>query len=175
MSQSMNGVISPQDLEVTPQALFSTRFEDLVVGVSFTTPGRTVTETDVVNFSQWTGDTLPVHTDRHWAEQHGLYGRRIANGLLTLSYTVGLLPLDHQRIIALRRVRELVFKRPVFLDDTIHGQGRIDRLLRLDPFGCVVTSLQSVNQDGEIVMRGIFEMLWRLDPAASGSVAEQPC
>lgn len=147
----------------SPASFFSRSFDDLAVGHGFTTGGRTIGETDVVNFATWTGDTLPIHVDRHWAEAYGMYRRRTANGLLVVAYTVGLLPLDGDRVLALRRVRELVFKRPTFLGDTIHARGEIHRLLRFEHYGCVVTRLDSVNQHGEVVVRGRFEMLWRLD------------
>jgi 3-hydroxybutyryl-CoA dehydratase len=150
-----------------PRSLFSSPFTELEVGYEFTTPGRTICETDVVFFSQWTGDTLPVHTDRHWAEENGLYGRRVANGLLVVSYALGLLPLDGDYVVALRRVRELIFKRPVFLGDTVHCEGRIEALRNLDAFGCVVTHLSIRNQDGEVVVRGTFDMLWRMDDPPS--------
>jgi 3-hydroxybutyryl-CoA dehydratase len=143
-------------------AFFSQRFNDLHVGDTFVTQGRTLTETDVVQFAHMTGDTLPVHTDRHWAAEHGLYGQRTANGLLVVSYTVGLLPLDHHQVVALRRVRNLTFKRPAFLGDTIRGIGQIERLMELGPFGCVVCSIKTVNQDNALVVHGVFEMLWNL-------------
>lgn len=149
---------------VTPRRLFSAPFGELNVGDEFATQGRTISETDVVGWSAWTGDTLPVHTDRHWAEQHGLYGRRVANGLLVVSYTLGLLPLDSNYVVALRRIRDVVFKRPVFLGDSVHAVGRIRDLRELGPFGSVVTQVDSCNQDGQVVMRGTFEMLWRLSP-----------
>jgi acyl dehydratase len=142
--------------------MFSQPFEQLRVGDMHTTAGRTVTETDVVMFAHMTGDTLPVHTDRHWAEKEGMYGRRTANGLLTLSYALGLLPLDIVHLIALRRIREVVFKRPVFLGDTIRSRVRITELIDRGAFGCVVVSLQVVNQDDQTVLHGLFELLWKL-------------
>lgn len=145
----------------TPRAHFSLPFDELKVGDRFETGGRTITEADVVNFSVWTGDTLPVHIDRHWAEKNALHGRRIANGLLVISYTVGLLPLDPDRVIALRRINDIVLKRPTFLGDTIHARGEIIGLRNLGRFGCVVTRISTVNQDGHVVALGTFEMLWR--------------
>ena len=143
--------------------MFSQRFEALQVGDTHTTQGRTLTETDVVMFAHMTGDTLPVHTDAHWAEQHAMHGRRTANGLLTLSYAVGLLPLDIENVVALRRIREVVFKRPAFLGDTIRANVRIERLIPRGPFGCVITSLRVTNQADEVILRGTFEMLWHLN------------
>lgn len=146
--------------------LFSQPFEALRVGDSYTTSGRTITETDVVMFANMTGDTLPIHVDRHWAEEFGMFGKRTANGLLTLSYAVGLLPLDIEHVVALRRIREVVFKRPTFLGDTIRSKIRIDRLSERGPFGSVISALQVINQDGDTLIRGSFDMLWKLDSVA---------
>lgn len=156
---------APSD-SFTPAELFDTRFEDLRVGYHFETRGRTVTEADVVNFACWTGDHAPMHMDRHWTENNWIHPERIAHGLLVLSYTVGLLPLHPDRVMALRRIRDVVFKRPTFLGDTLHGRGRIEGLRRYEHFGCVITQLESVNQKDEVVVRGTFELLWRLDPSS---------
>jgi 3-hydroxybutyryl-CoA dehydratase len=158
---------------ITPAELFATRFEDLRVGYQFETRGRTVTEADVVNFAAWTGDRAPMHTDRHWTEKHWIHSELIAHGLLVLSYTVGLLPLHPDRVIALRRIRDVVFKRPTFLGDTLHARGRIDGLRRYEQFGCVITQLESVNQRDEVVARGNFELLWRLDDLSTDPANEE--
>lgn len=158
---------APAADRITPSVLFATRFEELRVGSVFETRGRTVTEADVVNFAAWTGDRAPMHTDRHWTERHWLHPARIAHGLLVLSYTAGLLPLDPDLVLALRRIRDVVFKRPTFLGDTLRARGRVDGLRTYEHAGCVICQLEAVNQHDEVVVRGAFELLWRLDPSPS--------
>ena len=80
--------------------------------------GRTVTEADVAMFAGLTGDFHPQHTDAEWAASSP-FGERIAHGLLVLSLAAGLVDFDPEEVIALRRVRDVVFKRPVRLGDTI--------------------------------------------------------
>jgi acyl dehydratase len=80
--------------------------------------GRTVTEADVVAFAGLTGDFHPQHVDAEWAAQSP-FGERIAHGLLVLSMAAGMVDFDPEEVIALRRVRDVVFKRPVKLGDTI--------------------------------------------------------
>lgn len=55
-------------------------YEDLQVGDSFTSPARTVTETDLVSFAMLSGDWNPIHTDDEFARA-GLYGKRVMHGL----------------------------------------------------------------------------------------------
>jgi len=88
------------------------------------TRGRTITEADVVAFSALTGDRHPQHTDAEWAEASP-FGERVAHGMLVLSYALGLVPIDPERIVALRRIEEVVFKRPVKIGDTIRVEAKV--------------------------------------------------
>jgi acyl dehydratase len=99
-------------------------FEALETGQQFTTRGRTVTEADVVGFAALTGDWHPQHADAAWAEQSP-FGERIAHGMLVVSLAAGLVPFDPGRVMALRRVSDATFKRPVRFGDTLHVEGRI--------------------------------------------------
>ena len=78
--------------------------------------GRTVTEADVTAFAGLTGDFHPQHVDAEWAAQSP-FGERIAHGLLVLSLAAGMVDFDPEEVIALRRVRDVVFKRPVKLGE----------------------------------------------------------
>jgi 3-hydroxybutyryl-CoA dehydratase len=140
-------------------------FDDLAEGASFTTRGRTVTEADVVAFASLTGDFHPLHTDKVWAAR-GPFGERIAHGLLVVGMAVGLAPLDPSRVLALRRVGEAVFKRPVRLGDTVTLSGRITDLKPAgDDAGLVTFAWTIANQDGLTVCRASVELLWRRDGA----------
>jgi 3-hydroxybutyryl-CoA dehydratase len=134
------------------------------VSAPFTSRGRTVTEADVVAFSALTGDWHPQHSDAEWAAQSA-FGERIAHGMLVVSFAVGLVDFDPQRVIALRRVRDVVFKRPVRLGDTIHVEGDESERREVDDQTALVTwSWRIVNQDGELVCRVLIEALCR-EPA----------
>jgi len=119
--------------------------------------GRTITEADVVSFANLTGDHHPEHTDAQWAEQSP-FGERIAHGMLVLSYAVGLVDLDPERIAALRRIREVVFKRPVAIGDTIS--------LEVRPVDSSQDGLESyewrvTNQHGRLVLRAVVDAVVR--------------
>src|SRR3954469_12058763 len=143
--------------------MFDQDFDSLAVGDSFATGGRTVTEADVVSFACLTGDRHPQHTDREWAAS-SLFGERVAHGMLVASLALGMLPFEPERVIALRRVRDAVFKRPVCLGDTIHVSGRIDRLDAAT--GLVGVRLEVVNQHAAVVARLGVDVLWRRGDSA---------
>ncbi len=149
-------------------------FDALETGMEFATRGRTITEADVVSFAALTGDWHPQHADAAWASE-SRFGERVAHGMLVLSYAVGLVPLDPERVVALRSVREAVFKRPARLGDTLHVEGRIGELRPLDDeLGLVATDWRVKNQHGQTVGRAGVEVLWRResDAPAEGDGAQ---
>jgi acyl dehydratase len=148
--------------------MFSSPFEALEVGARHLSRGRTITEADVVGFAALTGDHHPQHVDAAWASRSP-FGERIAHGMLVLSYAAGLVPLDPDRVLALRRVRDAVFKRPVLLGDTITVETRI---AATDPATGVVTVAWLVrNQDDKLVARATIDLVWRRDEVAPAEPA----
>jgi acyl dehydratase len=136
-------------------------FEQLQEGARFQTRGRTVTEADVVAFAAQTGDWHPQHTDAVWAATSD-FGERIAHGMAVLSYAVGLVGFDPERVVALRRVADAVFKRPVHLGDTIRVQGAVSSLAPAsDDAGLVTLAFKVLNQHSETVVRAKVELVWR--------------
>jgi len=122
------------------------------------TRGRTITEADVVAFSGLTGDHHPQHTDAVWAEA-GPFGGIVAHGMLVLSYALGLVPLDPERIVALRRFEEVVFKRPVLIGDTIHVDVKLAR--PDEGRGLEAYEWRVLNQRDELVIRAKVEAVVR--------------
>ena len=150
-------------------ALFSRPFDDLAAGERFTTRGRTVTEADVAAFASLTGDFHPQHTDAEWAAE-SVFGERIAHGMLVLSYSAGLVPFDPERVVALRRVRDCTFKRPVYFGDTIRVEGKVADVTPLDDAtGMVAVALNVVGAGGRTVARATVEVIWARDHVASKS------
>ena len=152
--------------------LFQRDFDDLECGERFSTRGRTVGESDVATFAGLTGDRHPLPTDAVWARTDGPFGERVAHGLLVASCAAGLVPFDPERVIALRRLRDVTFKRPVRLGDTIRVDGAVAQLAPLtDEAGLVVCDWRVRNQDDALVARMTVEVLWRRTGAA---VAPEP-
>ncbi|MBR5491447.1 MAG: MaoC family dehydratase N-terminal domain-containing protein [Oscillospiraceae bacterium] len=63
--------------------------EDFEIGKEYVSPGRTITEADVVNFAGLSGDYNPMHVDEEFAKQ-GLFKTRIAHGALGFAISTGL-------------------------------------------------------------------------------------
>ena len=143
--------------------LFARSFDELEVGERFASRGRTITESDVVSFAALTGDWHPQHADVEFASTSP-FGERIAHGLLVLSYSIGLVPFDPQRIVALRKLSNVAFKEPVRLGDTVSVAGEVTRTTEVGPeLGLVTCGWRIRNQRGATVVRAALEILWRRD------------
>ena len=154
---------------------FDKDFDALEVGERFSTQGRTIGEADIMGFATLTGDTHPQHTDAEWAA-HSRFGERIAHGLLVLSYAAGLVPFDPDRVVALRKVGDAVFKAPVRIGDTVHVEGEVVKTRELDDeHGLVECRWKVLNQRGKMVMRVAVEVVWRrgqVEPSPSSPASE---
>src|SRR5688572_7259862 len=109
-------------------------FEDFDPDRSFTSRGRTVTETDIVVFAGLSGDFVELHTNEEFARQTP-FGRRIAHGALIFSLSVGLttrMNLIDDTVLAFSGVDKLRFVAPVFIGDTIQVAKRVIDRRELD-------------------------------------------
>ncbi len=142
-------------------------FEDLEIGQSLTTRGRTITEADVVNFAGLSGDYNPLHTNEEFA-RNTEFGQRIAHGALGfsiatgLSYQLGFLEGTVMAFLGL----EWKYSAPIYIGDTIHCDITITdlKLMRRLGGGKVVLGVNVVNQDGTITQKGTWTLLVRSRP-----------
>jgi 3-hydroxybutyryl-CoA dehydratase len=131
------------------------------VGATFVSRGRTITESDVVSFSALTGDWHPQHSDATWAAG-SRFGERIAHGLMVVAYAIGLAGFDPERVVALRGLERVTFKRPVRIGDTIKVRGKVAEVRPLDGETALVGLDWTIqNQDRATVVRARVDVLWR--------------
>src|SRR5262249_24542608 len=106
-------------------------YADLHVGMPFRSPGRTITEADLVAFAGLTGDYSELHTSDVYAK-NSQFGRRVAHGMLGLAYAHGLMwPRTgefRETAIAFLGINEWKFVGPIFVGDTIFVNYRIVEL-----------------------------------------------
>jgi acyl dehydratase len=137
-------------------------FEELEIGLEMVSPGRTVTETDIVLFAGLSGDYNQLHTDAEYARDTH-FGQRIAHGLLGLSIASGLVSrvgLFEGTAIAFMGL-EWKFKAPVLIGDTIALTARVlrKREVRRLGGGLVFVGVTLKNQRGETVQEGEWTAL----------------
>ena len=135
-------------------------YADLHVGMAFRSPGRTITEADIVAFAGLTGDYSELHTSEVYAKS-SQFGRRVAHGMLGLAYAHGLMwPRTGElrdTAVAFLGISDWRFVGPIFIGDTIFVDYRIAELRdsRSKPTQAIATfDVELVNQHGRIVQRG---------------------
>jgi acyl dehydratase len=137
-------------------------FEDIEVGQEYVSPGRTVTEADIVAFAGLSGDYNVLHTDAEFMRT-SIFGERIAHGLLGLAIQSGLgtravpRPFATLAFIGLR----WRFKGPIRIGDTIKVRIRVtDKRETSKPDrGIVVLQRSVTNQRGEVVQEGDTDIM----------------
>ena len=145
-------------------------FDDVALGQEWDSQGRTLTETDIVNFAGLSGDYNPIHVDHEFAKSTP-FRRPIAHGLLVWSISSGLgLYSPPMRTLAFLSVREWHFKGPVFVGDTIRLKSKVvDKEARARGRRGIITWLrQVINQEGNVVQEGTTLTLVEGRAAAKG-------
>src|SRR3989338_1148383 len=100
-------------------------FDDIALGEEYESPGRTVTEADIVIFAGLSGDYNVLHTDAEFMKQ-SIFGERIAHGLLDLAIQAGLLARATQAYATLAFVGlRWKFKGPIRIGDTIRLRAKV--------------------------------------------------
>lgn len=127
-------------------------WQELTKGKEFITHGRTITETDLMNFITVTGMTEVIFTDQ---THQGVMQGRVVPGALTYTLIEGLLVQGMLQGTGLALLE--VFQKPlapVRVGDTIHARTTIEDIRPTSKHGrAVVSSKVSVfNQNQQLVM-----------------------
>lgn len=137
-------------------------FEEFEIGQEMATAGRTITETDIVNFAGLTWDTNPMHTDAEYAKTT-VFGERVAHGMLGLSYAVGLawqLGFMEGTVIAFLGL-EWKFKGPMKIGDTVRVVAKVKQKKEMKAAGGGLVTLEGrvLNQRDEVAQQGEWSVL----------------
>lgn len=142
----------------SPKHPFKLFFEEIEVGQGFLTDKRTVTDKDVADFAELTGDTFYAHTDPE-AAARSQFGKIVAHGYFVLSAAAGLfIHPDEGPTMLNYGLETLSFLAPVYPGDTIQVKlivkrktTRQQRKVDMFPFGVVYWDVEVRNQDEELV------------------------
>src|SRR2546428_298046 len=142
-------------------ALSRRYFDEIQVGEEYESPGRTVTEADIVIFAGLSGDYNVLHTDAEFMKQ-SIFGERIAHGLLGLAIQAGLFtraahPYATLAFVGLR----WKFKGPVKIGDHIRLRAKVKakKDLSKEDSGLVTLERTVLNQRDEVVQQGETDLI----------------
>jgi len=136
-------------------------FDEIALGEEYESPGRTVTESDIVMFAGLSGDYNVLHTDAEFMKQ-SIFGERIAHGLLCLAIQSGLFGRATQAYATLAFVGlRWKFKAPVKIGDTIRLRAKVIARKDLPEPGRGLVTLQRtlLNQRDEVVQQGETDLI----------------
>lgn len=143
-------------------------FEDLEIGDKVVSPGRTVTEADIVMFAGLSADYMPLHTDAEFSKT-SIFGERVAHGLLGLIIASGLFTRTElsagmrETALALLGINSWKFLGPIKIGDTVHVEVEVagKRETSNPERGIIIFKRRLVNQRGEVVQEGEMPMMLR--------------
>jgi 3-hydroxybutyryl-CoA dehydratase len=143
-------------------------FEEFEVGQLVHSPGRTVSEADVLAFAGLSGDFNTIHTDAEFSKSTP-FGQRVAHGLLGLSIASGLAVrtgVMEGTVIAFREITDWKFSLPVYFGDTIHIIIEVKEKKALPRLGggSLLIAVDVQNQDDQTVMKGHWNVLVKSKP-----------
>jgi 3-hydroxybutyryl-CoA dehydratase len=146
-------------------------FEEFNEGVEIVSPGRTVTEADVVMFAALSGDYNQMHTDAEFAKG-SVFGERVAHGLLGLSIASGLAWRTGfiEGTVEAFTALDWKFRAPIKLGDTIHTRIKVARTKRVPRTGggIVIFDMVVKNQRDETVQKGQWTLLIKSKDEGNG-------
>lgn len=131
-------------------------YEDLPLGRSFKTVGRTISEADIISFVTCTGMTEVLFTNQEFQKEESDIQGKVVPGALVFTFSEGLLvhaSMQHTGFAFLGM--EMEIKGPTVAGDTIHVEVEVieSRRSKSRPNrGIVRTRNNVVNQRGEIIM-----------------------
>ena len=136
-------------------------YEDLEVGAEHISSGRTITETDIVNFAGLSADYNNMHIDEEFAKKT-IFKTRVAHGMLVTSIATGLwFTMPRLATVAFMGLEDWRFSGAVFPGDTIHINRKLveKREHKRPNMGFFIFEVSVYNQKEEVVQKGKWVML----------------
>lgn len=138
------------------RARYGRYFDEFTIGDTYEhRPGRTITESDNIQFSLLTMNSHPMHCDKAYAAQSE-FGGLIVNSGLTLAIVLGLTVNDVSgQAIANLGWKDITLTAPVFAGDTLYAESTVlaKRLSKTRPGqGIVTVKTTGSNQNGVTIM-----------------------
>jgi 3-hydroxybutyryl-CoA dehydratase len=112
---------------------------------------RTITEADIVDFAEVSGDHNPLHLDPHYAAQTP-FGGRIAHGFLTASIISAILGMELPGPGSIYLGQTLKFLAPVHVGDTVTAG--VEVIALREDKRIVTLRTDCIIQDGTLVLTG---------------------
>lgn len=141
-----------------------TYFSDFEVGHTYVSEPRAVSEADVMQFADLSGDHNPLHVDDDFAKRTP-FGQRVAHGMLVASISTGLgqdLGIFEGTTLALMG-QTFEYRAPVFFGDEVRLELTVETAKPSSKGGRGTVVFRSAvkKQDDTLVIGGTWTVLFR--------------
>ncbi|WP_068472982.1 MaoC/PaaZ C-terminal domain-containing protein [Saccharicrinis aurantiacus] len=127
-------------------------YEDFVIGQKDRSISRTISEGESMTFNGLVLDMHPYVGDQKFAEEEGLFGKRLVAGALVFSMGLGLMANNNVNTFSYG-YDKLRFIKPVFIGDTIYTiRTHLNKQTKYDKMGLITVSYEVYKQPGELVL-----------------------
>lgn len=139
-------------------------FEEFEIGQTFRSAGRTVTETDLVLHSAFSGDWTELHTNREYAEG-GEFGERVVHGPMTFVLATGFVyrcGILERTVIAFLGMNYMNLPTALGIGETVSLDMEVTEKRELESrndAGLVIIDTAMTNQDDKLVFEGDMKFL----------------
>ena len=148
-------------------------WQEMALGRKLRTRGRTITETDLINFVGLSWFNEQIFTDEEYIRNEAHIKGRLVPGALNFVIAEGLVAPTMEGTGMAFLNMELDINKPSFVGDTVHVQIEVieARAASKGNRGLVRTRNKLVNQNGDTVMVYSPLRLMRGDPAKAAEVS----
>jgi 3-hydroxybutyryl-CoA dehydratase len=126
------------------------KFEEIEIGQSAEL-NREISEEDIQIFADLSGDHNPIHMDEDFAK-NTIFKGRIAHGILSTAFISTLLARDLPGPGTIYLSQNVIFKRPVRINDTITA--KVEVIEKNEEKSQIKLRTTCVNQNGKLVVDG---------------------
>lgn len=113
---------------------------------------RKITEKDILQFAELTGDKNPIHVDLEYASR-SCYKKQIAHGMLVASFVSYVLGMVFPGPGTIYMEQDIHFLYPVFVDDALSIHCYISEIIKEEKrIAKIDTEIK--NQNGKVVAQG---------------------
>jgi acyl dehydratase len=135
--------------------LFNTEtwmYEEFEVGKIIRSIRRTISEGESMQFNALVMDFHPYVADEIFAQEEGIFGRRLVAGAMVFSVGLGLMAHNNVHTFSYG-YDKLRFIKPVFIGDTIYTvRTHLEKRPKYKDMGLVKVSYEVFKNEGELVL-----------------------
>ncbi|TGV02604.1 MaoC family dehydratase [Flavivirga rizhaonensis] len=127
-------------------------YEDFKIGQKDRSIRRTISEGEAMLFNGLVLDMHPYVGDQVFAEEDGLFGKRLVAGAMVFSLGLGLMANNNVNTFSYG-YDKLRFIKPVFIDDTIYTvRTHLNKIPKYNEMGLITVSYEVYKHPGELVL-----------------------